>query len=366
MWPYFVLLFLPAILPLVIFQPRRLNLEYNYQSIVRKRNKMMIFLFFFLLFILMVLRDVTVGKDLLTYKTIFEICKNTSFDNLHKINWEYGYLLYNKIIAIILDNYQFFLMVSAAIILWPIYKLYSQEKKYGFLLIVLFVNMPCFLMMFSGLRQAIAVSLGVFVYMAIEKRKIVHAVLILLLAISFHSSAFVLILLFPANMFTVKVKHLWLIVPMMLIVFVFRVPLFTFVLRYLPTKYIDFYGELQQTGAIGMLLLFLIFSIFSFVVLDETRMTEKDHFMRNMLLLSTVFQFFVPVHSWVQRASYYFLIFAPTSLVSVVKAPRKRWKNISNTAVVVMSLFFAFYFFYTALFSTDNLLDVFPYKFFWG
>ena len=115
-----------------------------------------------------------------------------------------------------------------------------------------------------------------------------------------------------------------------------------------------------------MMILFLIFLVFSFVVLDEASMSKRDYFMRNVLLIATTFQFFVPIHGLVQRASYYFMIFVPLSIISVVQAPKKYLKNISDLATVVIGVFFAVYFFCNATFSTDNLLDVFPYKFFWS
>ena len=114
------------------------------------------------------------------------------------------------------------------------------------------------------------------------------------------------------------------------------------------------------------MILFLIFLVFSFVILDEEAMSKKDYFMRNILMIAAVFQFFVPIHGLIQRASYFFMIFVPISIVSVVEAPKRKLKNISDISVVVMTCFFAVYFFFNAVFSTDNLLSVFPYKFFWS
>ena len=300
------------------------------------------------------------------YQSVFEICQFASFNELANMNWEWGYTFYNKVISFISSEYRVFLIITAAVILYPIYKLYSKEKKFGYLLIVIFLNMPCFLMIFSGLRQALAISVGIFVYMALNDKKYVKSVLWLLLAISFHSSAIVLVLLYPAYFFKIKTKHLLYIAPVSAVIFIFRRQIFTFIINFMPGKYIEFYSEIQQTGALGMLLLFLIFTVFSFVVLEESDMTEKDCFMRNLLLISTLFQFFVPIHGLIQRASYYFLIFAPVSILSIVQAPKRKLKNISNAAVAVMSIFFTLYFFYNAMFSTDNLLGVFPYRFFWS
>lgn len=366
MIPYFLLLFVPMILPLILYRPIG-NISYcGACELSQRRNKTTIILFFVVFFILLAMRDLTVGKDLAEYQTIFERCEDSSFSNLLDLQWELGYTGYNKIISSIYPNYRFFLIVTSFVTVFPIYKLYAREKKYSVLAILLFVNLPCFLMAFSGLRQAIAISIGVLAYMSLEKKNYVLSVALILLAVSFHISAFVLVLIYPAFFFKIKAKHLLFLVPVIIAIYIWRVPLILFVIQMLPSHYIEFYGEIQQTGAVGMMILFLIFSVFAFVVLDEKAMSKRDYFMRNVLLIATVFQFFVPIHGLVQRASYYFFIFVPISILSVVQAPKKHLKNISDVAVLVMGCFFALYFFYNAYFSTDNLLDVFPYKFFWG
>ncbi len=366
MLPYFLLLFFSVFSPLVFYHSEKAGKFYDQSDIIRKRNKISVSVFFGGLFILLSLRDVTVGTDLLTYKSFYEICSRTSFENLSRIEWEKGYTVYNKLVSLVSKDYRFFLVVTAFITLRPIYKLYSKESKFSFLLIVLFINMPCFLMMFSGLRQAIATSIGVLAYMAIEKKKNIWGGLLILLAISFHASAFVLFLLYPAFYLKIKTKHLLWVVPALIIIYIYRIPIFALIIGLVPNKYVEFYGELQQTGAFGMMILFLLFLVFSFVILDESIMSAKDYSMRNILMIATVVQLFVPIHGLIQRASYYFLVFAPISILSIVKAPKRNLKSISDIAVIVMSGFFLLYFFYTAIFSTDNLLNVFPYKFFWS
>ena len=366
MLPYLLLLFVSFVIPLIIYRLDTTMSGDAVDEFIRKRNKTTIILFFLGFIILLSLRDITVGRDLHEYKIIFNTCIVTPFKKLPNLRWELGFTIYNKLISFISKDYRFFLIITAIIILFPIYKLYSQEKKYSFLIIVLFLNMPCFLMIFSGLRQAIATSIGVLAYLAIKNKRYFLSVLLILLAMTFHVSAFVLVLIYPAQVCKVKTIHLLCIVPAMLGIYFFRLPILSFAIRLLPSKYVEAYGEIQQTGAYGMLILFLIFLVFSFVIMDETAMSKQDYFMRNILLISTLFQFFVPIHGLIQRASYYFLIFVPISIMSVVQSPKRYLKNISNLAVIVIECFFVVYFFFCAVFSTNNMLDVFPYKFFWS
>lgn len=367
MLPYLALLVSSVMLPLVFFQKRMGVISFQRHSQLSiKRNQTMISLFFLGLFVLLALRDITVGKDIRTYEAIFHKCSIIAFDRLPLLQWELGYTIYNKIVASIFNNYRFFLIITAAIVLIPIYKLYSMEAEYSYLVIIIFINMPCFLMIFSGLRQAIAISLGVVAYMLIKNKRYLWSILVILLAVSFHTSAGILVLLYPAYVMKIRAKQLLYIIPIIVAIYLFRVPILEFAISLMPSHYVEFYGEIEQTGAFGMMVLFILFSVFAFIVCDEAAMSPKDYFMRNILLVATVFQMFVPIHGLIQRASYYFLVFVPLSIICIMQSPKKYLKSISNLATIVIGCFFTLYFFYNAAFSADNLLDVFPYKFFWS
>ena len=366
MLPYFCLLFISIILPMLTYKPIDTFFDCGARALAQKRNKITLRLFFCGFFALLAMRDLTVGSDLFEYRNLFELCQATSFDNLIKMKWEAGYTIYNKIVSIFTHSYRVFLMISAIVILIPIYKLYSKEENYSYLAILLFINMPCFLMIFSGIRQAIAMSIGIVAYIFLEKRKYILSGIMVFVAVLFHTSAFVLVLIYPAFFVKIKTKHLIFIATTIVAIYIWRVPLLQFLIQKMPSRYIESYSEIQSTGAVGMMILFLMFLAFSFIIQDENAMSKRDFFMRNMLLIATVFQIFVPIHGLIQRASYYFIVFTPVSILRVVQTPKKNMKSISEIAVFVMSFFFFTYFFYNAYFSTDNLLNVFPYKFCWS
>ena len=62
MLPYFLLLSISAILPLFVYQSRGLRLYRDYSVIIKKRNALTISVFFVGLFVLLSLRDFSVGK----------------------------------------------------------------------------------------------------------------------------------------------------------------------------------------------------------------------------------------------------------------------------------------------------------------
>ena len=80
------------------------------------------------------------------------------------------------------DDFQVFLAVVALITIIPIAWIYSEDRDHSFLKIVLFINMSTFIMMFSGLRQAIAISIGVIAYRCVKKKKLLLFIVFVIIA----------------------------------------------------------------------------------------------------------------------------------------------------------------------------------------
>ena len=112
-----------------------------------------------------------------------------------------------------------------------------------------------------------------------------------------------------------------------------------------------------------MLILFAVIAIFTFVIPDESKLDSDTVGMRNFLLFSVLLQTFAPLHSLAMRMNYYYIAFTPLVVTRVIKARSKTWSQIAIVARNVMVVFFITYFWLSA--PKDNLLDTFPYYFFW-
>ena len=112
-----------------------------------------------------------------------------------------------------------------------------------------------------------------------------------------------------------------------------------------------------------MLILFAIFTVFAFLIPDESQLDAETIGLRNFLLLSLVIQMFAPLHTLAMRMNYYYIIFIPLLLPKIIECRSKRWNQVAVLGRHVMVGFFLLYFFYNA--SKGGNLHVFPYHFFW-
>jgi hypothetical protein len=112
-----------------------------------------------------------------------------------------------------------------------------------------------------------------------------------------------------------------------------------------------------------MLILFAIFGVFAFVIPDEAQMDKETIGLRNLLLLAIVLQMFVPLHNLAMRMNYYYIIFIPLLIPKIIKCSSARWNQVAVAARYILMLYLLIYFFDHA--PSGNILDTFPYRFFW-
>ena len=374
MIPYLVLLFVPFLFSCVAFtatvqeQNRKWSLSVGTDKKILN-NSFMLPAFFFLLFLLLALRDESIGRDLENYHFYFEYYSSASMEEVFEEGRDVLYWLLNWLIGQFTDSYQIFLAIVAAITLLPIAKLYCEDREYGFLKIILFVNMSTFVMLFSGLRQAIAMSIGLIAYEFVRKKKLLWFLLTVIIAWGFHHTAFMLLLLYPLYHVTLRKKHLWFVVPVIVAVFAFNKQIFSFMTNVLSSLFGEKYDMVvESTGAITMLILFILLLVLSYILPDDRKIDRETIGLRNYLLLIVLLQCFAPVHSLAMRMNYYFILFVPILIPKILKNTKYHFGDVAWLAKVVMNWFFLIYYLYTTYVSCQtgiSTLDTYPYRFFW-
>ena len=120
---------------------------------------------------------------------------------------------------------------------------------------------------------------------------------------------------------------------------------------------------MTSTGAYTMIFLFLLFTIFAFIIPDEKKLDKETIGLRNFLLLALTLQMFAPLHPLAMRMNYYYIIFIPVLIPKIIEARNYQWKKIGIWGRNVMIMFFAIYFF--MILKGSNNLNAYPYHFFW-
>ncbi|MBQ4585925.1 MAG: EpsG family protein [Clostridia bacterium] len=353
MIPYILLFAIPPIV------------AYVFCSASSKRDKMpkvAIAVFFAIFIFLLCVRDKSIGIDNRNYEWIYNRVSSVGWEHVpNSFELEKGYLYLNKIVSDWFGSYQALMAVAAVLATIPLVIFYVKENKSVVLTIALFLVATPFTCYFSSLRQVIAIGIAVPLYYLARKKKLIWFILLVILAMQFHVSAFVMFALYPVVNTRFTEKGLFFSIPLIVAVYVFNEPIFNFLKEFVKDEYTY---DTEQTGAFMMIILFALFVIFAFVAIDEKSLTKEEIGLRNILVICLIFQLFAPVNMVVMRMNYYYMIFVPIALSKLMQKPRKGFEQVVKLASVVMTIFFLGYFVYEG-FNGEDMLHTYPYKFCW-
>lgn len=355
MVPYFVLFGIPAVYCL---GRNCLNLK------MTQRRKIFVLRFFFGCFLIILMcRDISCGIDLRNYETIFFDATTYPFRNSYDLEW--GYNTLESIIGLLTKEFQINLIILSLIAVVPIYAMYKKEVEIPYLTIILFLTVAPFSMYFSGMRQVIAMAFVVPVYYFTREKRIFPFLLTVALSSLFHKSAWVMMFFYPVYHLQLTKKSLFWLIPGLLFTLVFNQRIFTVMLRFLGDRYIEKYSATTSTGAYSILILLVIFTVYSFLIVRDVNLDKNVVGLRNILLLTAFIQCFAPIHSIAMRMNYYFLLFIPILIPQIANRSSGKNKLIAKLSVIVLCLGLTVIYLREMYMGAD-ILNIYPYVPFWG
>lgn len=357
MIPYYLLIAVPVLL-------RAISKKYRFTAgnkLLYETQTSSIDTFMFIFLLLLALRGLECGNDTRQYLRLYNEYSVQSVSRLlSSYRHEFGYKLLNRLVGVLAGDYQVLLAIVAVICVCPLWYFYRRESDNQLLTMALFLTVSPFLMYFSGIRQAIAMSMGVPAWYCVRKKKLFRLILVILLAIQFHTSAFVLALLYPMYHAKITKRWLWFVVPCMAAVYVFKTELFRFLMAFLWKDYSD----ITETGATTVLMLLIIFGVYCYVIPEEKDLDQDTVAMRNILLCSITLQFFAMLHPLAMRINYYLLLFVPILIPRIANRSKEKYAQIAKLSEVVMTVYFFYYFLSNGIRDNDKFM-IFPYIPFW-
>lgn len=315
-----------------------------------------------MLTILVMFRHKYIGNDTANYIHYFGLFSRMDWSFTGPDSLEIGYMVINKLISLIYNDPHFFLAVigfAVSAMLYPTYRRLCVDPA---LTITLFCTMTTFAMLFSGIRQMLAVGIGVIAYEFARKKWLIPFIIAIVVATTIHSSAFVLAFIYPLYHVRITKKIFYYSIPLLVLLFIFNRQIFGFIGSYLE-RFTRFNISETTTSAYSTLIMILIFTVFAFLIPDDRELDDETIALRNILLFSLILQMFAPVHLLAMRMNYYFIIFIPLLIPKIIEKPRIRFRQVALIARYVMVIFFFVYFFITA--TPGNKLHIIPYHFFW-
>lgn len=247
-------------------------------------------------------------------------------------NYEYGFILFNKIIYSIYPHQQA-LLLGCAVVSWSLlgYTIYKNTDS-PIMSLVIYMGLPSLLMMFSGLRQTLAFSIAAFSFNFIKEKKPIKFIITVLVAWLFHSSAFFFLVAYPC--YYIKRTRFFKIftvigIPM---VYVFRYPLYFFFGRLFKEDV-----KLLETPSFTLMIVFYLIYIFCMIFSNDDDKEESG--LLNLFSWVCIFQMFASVSCIAMRMGYYFMIFLALLLPKTFKNVKSSEKERELIQVFTITIF---------------------------
>lgn len=327
-----------------------------------KRDRFLCILFFAGVFLLLSLRHPSMGVDLgynrwYGYLVSFEKLSVMSWKEIFSLtewqNYERGYILFNRLVGVLSKNSQVFLSVCAGISLFPVGFLIYRRSKDPFLSCFIYLGLPVFTLLYSGLRQDIAIGLVMGALYATFKKKPIPFLILVLLAATIHKSAFIFLIAYPLYHLRVNRAVRVATLALLPICYVLRMPAMELFIALLGR------GEAPtDTGALFLFLFFVALYVLLFLLSDESK---EENGLLNLFFVACLIQAFAGVYSTAMRLGYYFtfplLLLIPSVLSREKSDTARRLLRLGAIAVFgAIGLYFI---------ATTDWAMANPYYFFW-
>lgn len=307
------------------------------------------------LFALIAFRASYLGADTGVYLKNFNEIAKTPWANLFDTTrMESGYVVFVKLLTYVIKDARIYQVICALIYLGGMFTFAIQQKKSPFLFIYFFATLGMYTFMFTGTRQCLAMSICLFSYVFIRKRKIIPFILLLVLAYFFHKSS----ILFLVTYFIYNRKITW-----------YNMLIYGGI-SYLSMYYIeniqqffndalDYDYEVESVGG-GLLYLALLtgLTVMSIIVINSyNKLTKESRGFFNIGVITVFFWILRLITRVAERPSYFFLFFSCALVAHALDAiPKTKERFFSKCAVCAVVMMLYIYRF------SGNFASLIPYQ----
>ncbi len=321
-----------------------------------------------MLICLLGLRNPTMGADLDNYFSFLKDAGQRPWGWFFKLrgikpyrNVEVGYWYLMKVFSSLGIGNQGLVFICAVLPLGAIGALIYRESKNSLVSLIILLGTDPFLMMFSALRQVLAMGILVCALPFIKKGKFIPFSFMVIVASLFHFSA---VLFLPAYfIYRVKLKRYtaYLTAAVLPLMWVFQKQIFTLAVRI--TGYTGYgNGAITSTGAGTLFGVYIL--VYFFCVLMGDRNDPIINGTSNLFWVACAIQSISGVSMLVGRIGIFYVIYLTVLLPNVLEKPRLKTAKQRHIVSIAVSLCFALYGIYSI--RTASWPESYPYSFFWA
>lgn len=359
MWLHFLLMGGLIVLGVVLYYNGKNNVKDN----------IYLFISFGVFNFLVANRAVTVGNDTMTYATLFNTISKSNIDTL-EMRYEKGFIYLNKILSFIWDDPQILFITASLIVMisFGVYiKRYSQNI---WLSVMLFFTFGYYSGSNNTIRQFIAISIILWSYEYIFKRKLIKFIIVVLIASQFHSTAIIFLAAYPLSRLKLNKKNTLFLLGGAGVGYIAFDIIFQLFLNVFPV-YSYYIGSEYMTGDIRLasvmnFLVLVIIGLLYWITKDNKKIKIVNSNTANILeiymLISILLTFISFKFNLIERCAEYFTVSILIILPNTIT--RLKEKNLKITVYILATIFFMLYA-TTILIYRPEWNKIYPYNFFW-
>lgn len=313
------------------------------------------------LYLLMALRDVSVGTDLPSYILEYK----SGIFRTYEPGFSYFNILLNKIGV----GTQLYIAITAVIVISAITLLYYRYSKDIALSYYLYVTIGFFAMSMSGIRQSLATCLTIFAFILLMKNKRILFFIFVGGAYLFHNSALVFMLVYFLRKVQIKKKTGFIVfgISIFLTLLLFKKWIIIIITYISPNKYLK-YLDITENVEINPLVIAVsivipLVCLFFWTIDKQHHSNEYNRAMSSFLVFSCaniIINILALDIKLFRRLIFYFVTYNTVLIPNVIQSIKdKNIRKIAKLACIILPLI------HFLISTPGSSLGIDNYKFFW-
>ena len=367
MWLYVALVLFLAIISVLSIENWLIN---SGNSITAKKvlltfgqkrlySRILVLAILFLLWFLTAFRSADIGNDTQTYIDLFYRIQRDGISD--SLRLEHGYQALCVVIGWFTDDAQWLLIICATICYGGL-GIYIFKYSKNELISIAIAFCICFSIFTSMLRQNIAMVICLFAYQLIKNRKNIVALLLIILACTFHKSAAIMVLIVFHKFLRLKLPVV--VILSIILALLGMSGLVNGLVEMFAVEYSHYFnGKYAHSGWLAVsvdVFRALVFYLFVYKVYGNNR-KENSVVLANFALVLLICCLGYTVNLFTRAAEYFMLpaiVEIPNAFATKKIKDGKLWLAVT---VIIMLLYFI-----VTLVLRPEWNNLYPYTFFWG
>lgn len=332
-----------AIVPLLIWylgvRERKFNNAVGSENSENKGTSIWLVLLGVLpMFLMFVLRNNHVGGDTAGYVGFLNSVRDIDFFEMfvykHTRDEESGYLIYVKLISYLTNSYTIYFLINGLIIFGSFFRFAIKYTKNPLLFFFFFAVSGTYTFVLTGLRQALAMSIALWAFDFVKKKKFVKFALIVVLSSLFHKSSVICLMIYPLARVkkTDQILSCYISLAVVLLLgFSFFQDLFNQLIGY------DYKVEETGNGMIALIMYLLMFVLSVWVIRDKKPGIGENSLVFHMSAIAVLFWVLRLVSRTAERISYYFIAGLYAYFATASDVERSKFAGVMKWMVIVGS-----------------------------